>query len=124
MAETFYAEHSGKPYFSDLIDYMTSGDVIALCLARKDGIDFWRYLLGPTRVSEARKLEKRKTIRGIFGDPYNDMYNACHGSDSPESSEREIEIVFPHILYGEGGGLDSAGDSVDFVKQVNIFSLG
>ena len=117
MAENFYSEHAGKPYFSDLIDYMTSGDVIALCLARKDGIDFWRYLLGPTRVSEARAL-KRKTIRGIFGDPYNDMYNACHGSDSPESSEREIEIVFPHILYGEGGRPSSNGESVDFVKQV------
>ena len=114
MAEKFYAEHKGKPYFDDLIDYITSGDVIALCLARKDGIDFWRYLLGPTRVSDARQV-KRQTIRGIFGDPYNDMYNACHGSDSPESSEREIEIVFPHILFGDGPRPNSGED---FLKQV------
>jgi hypothetical protein len=69
-------------------------------------------------VTEARAL-KRKTIRGMFGDPYNDMYNACHGSDSPESSEREIEIVFPHILYGDGERPDSGRESVDVLKQVN-----
>ena len=64
VAEIFYSDHVTKPFFDDLIDYMTSGDVIALCLARKDGIEFWRYLLGPTRVSEARAL-KRRTIRGM-----------------------------------------------------------
>ena len=61
---------------------------------------------------------KRKTIRGLFGDPYNDMYNAAHGSDSPESSEREIEIIFPHILYGDGPRPGSGQDSGDFLKQV------
>ena len=42
MAEAFYAPHKHKPYFDDLIDYMTSGDTIGLCLARKDGIEHWK----------------------------------------------------------------------------------
>ena len=50
-------------------------------------------------MSEARKVAP-DSIRAIFGDPNNDNRNACHGSDSPQSAEREIEIIFPHILRG------------------------
>lgn len=99
-AERFYAEHRAKYFYKDLIDYITSGELIAFCLARKNGVDHWRKLMGPTRVSEAvRKYPN--SIRAMYGDPYNDIINAVHGSGSPEASEREIEIVFPHILHGE-----------------------
>jgi len=50
-AELFYNEHRGKKFFSDLVDYITSGDVVALCLAREDGVRKWRELLGPTRYA-------------------------------------------------------------------------
>lgn len=99
MAESFYGQHQGADFFRDLIDYMISGDVIALCLARKNGINHWRSVLGPTKVSQAIKTQP-ESIRAQFGDPMNDMHNACHGSDSPESSEREIELIFPHIIHG------------------------
>ena len=56
-----------------------------------------RQVLGPTKVSEARK-KAPNSIRANFGDRRNDSWNACHGSDSSESAEREIEIIFPQIL--------------------------
>jgi len=99
-AEKFYEEHRHKHFFEDLIDYITSGEVIALCLARKNGVAHWRKVIGPSRVSAAVR-NYPDSLRAIYGDPYNDSINAVHGSDSPEASEREIEIVFPHILHGE-----------------------
>ena len=58
------------------------------------------YFSGPTKVSEARK-KSPQSIRALYGDLSNDMKNACHGSDSPPNAEREIEIIFPHILHDE-----------------------
>ena len=55
---------------------------------------------GPTKVSEARK-KSPNSIRALYGDQSNDMKNACHGSDSPPNAEREIEIIFPHILHDD-----------------------
>ena len=49
-AEKFYEEHHHKHFFDDLIDYITSGEVIALCLARKHGVAHWRKVIGPSRV--------------------------------------------------------------------------
>jgi len=51
--ELFYNEHRGKKFFSDLVDYMTSGDIVALCLAKEDGVRKWRELIGPTRYVQA-----------------------------------------------------------------------
>jgi nucleoside diphosphate kinase len=99
LAELFYAEHKDKPFFGKLIDYITSGPVVGMCLARKDGIRHWGRVLGPTKVSDA-KAKAPSSIRAMFGDPKNDSHNVCHGSDSPGSAEREIEIIFPHILRG------------------------
>ena len=99
LAELFYSEHQSKPFFDGLINYITSGPVVAMCLARNNGVQHWRQVLGPTKVSEARKKDPY-SIRAIFGDPKNDSRNACHGSDSAASAEREIDIIFPHILKG------------------------
>lgn len=54
MAEEFYAEHSGKPFYPGLVEFMTSGPVVALVLAKADAIKAWRELMGPTDVFEAR----------------------------------------------------------------------
>lgn len=100
LAELFYANHGDAAYFEDLIDYVTSGPVIGMVLARQDGLAHWQRVLGPTRPSEARR-KSPNSIRAMFGHPHNDFRNACHGSDSPSSAEREIEIIFPHILQQE-----------------------
>ena len=121
-AARFYENHQKSSHFEDLINYITSGEVIALCLAGKDGINHWRRVLGPARPSEARILAPT-SIRAQFGDLDNDAHNAAHGSDSPESSEREIEIVFPHILHGEANreidrNVDmQAGPDKDYLKK-------
>ena len=86
-------------WLQTVINYITSGPVVAMCLARNNGVQHWRQVLGPTKVSEARKKDPY-SIRAMFGDPKNDSRNACHGSDSAASAEREIDIIFPHILKG------------------------
>lgn len=104
--EEFYAEHRGKPFYSYLVDYMTSGDVLALILAGEEAISQWRNVLGPTRVSQACQ-EAPESLRARFGDPANDSHNAVHGSDSLMSAQREIKFFFPDltlepVLTGEG----------------------
>jgi len=116
LAEEFYQEHEDKPFFRALIEYMTSGDCMALVLGRPDGIDHWRRLIGPTRVSEARKTAP-KSIRAQFGDPDNDSRNAVHGSDSYEAAGREIDLLFPTIT-GDADGINFGNGLQDAVKEV------
>lgn len=91
-AEEFYGEHRGKAFFDDLIGFMTSGKVIVLCLEKFDAIRAWRLEMGPTDSELARKIAPT-SIRALFG--LNNQQNACHGSDSLLSSEREINFWFP-----------------------------
>ena len=62
----------------EMVDYLSSGEVVALCLAAPDGINRWRRVLGPTRPSEARLLAPN-SIRALYGDTDNDFHNAAHG---------------------------------------------
>ena len=103
LAEEFYEEQKEQPFFRDLIDYMTSGDCMALCLAKDNGIAHWKSMMGPSKVSEARKTAS-KSIRAVFGDSSNDMKNAVHGSESPRSAGREIDLIFPSILGDSEAG--------------------
>ncbi|XP_064083613.1 nucleoside diphosphate kinase homolog 5-like [Macrobrachium rosenbergii] len=105
-AEEFYAEHRGKPFYESLVQYMSSGEVLAFILAGDDAITHWRSVLGPTKVSQARQ-QAPDSIRARFGDPNNDSHNAAHGSDSVTSAQREIKFFFPDLtleagLTGEG----------------------
>ena len=92
QAEEFYAEHAGKPFFSKLIDFMTSGPIWALELQGAGAIKGWRTLMGPTNTLTAQ-LEAPESIRAQFGT--DGTRNATHGSDSPTSAEREISFHFP-----------------------------
>jgi nucleoside-diphosphate kinase len=79
QAETFYAEHRGKPFFEGLIQFMTSGPVIGLELVQENAIRRWRALLGPTNTQTAKE-QAPNSLRARFGT--NGTKNACHGSDS------------------------------------------
>lgn len=93
-AANFYDEHKGKPFFGELLDYLTSGPVIALELMGEDCVKKWRACLGPTNSLKA-KQDAPNSIRAIYGT--DGTKNACHGSDSPSSSARELEFFFgPH----------------------------
>lgn len=87
-AEIFYAEHKGKPFFTDLVNYVTSGPVVALNLEKENAIADWRELIGTTDPAQARP----GTIRKMFAE--SKSKNAVHGSDSPEAAERELKLFF------------------------------
>ncbi len=87
-ARRFYAEHQGQPYFEPLIDFMTSGPILAQVLEGDDAIAKNREIMGKTNSPEAAP----GTIRRDFGE--NNRRNAVHGSDSVQSAEREIAFFF------------------------------
>jgi len=88
MAEGFYAVHRERPFFGDLVEFMTSGPVVALVLEGPDAIKRWRDLMGPTNSNEA----PAGTVRGDFGTDIE--RNASHGSDAPETAALEIPYFF------------------------------
>lgn len=97
LARKHYAEHIGKPFFHSLLQYITSGPVIALVVEGENAISCMRELIGPTNPKNAPP----GTIRGDLRDPTvsdNDqtMYNLIHGSDSPSSAARELSLFFPN----------------------------
>ena len=87
IAENFYAEHSKKPFFNDLVDFITSGPAIVQILQGESCISNYRDLMGATNPAEA----KEGTIRKKYAE--STSKNAVHGSDSKDSAEREIEIM-------------------------------
>ena len=87
-AEAFYDVHRGKPFFDSLIAYITSGPVVPTVLAGENAIARVRELMGATDPAQADS----GTIRRKFGESIE--RNAVHGSDSPTSARREIDVVF------------------------------
>jgi nucleoside-diphosphate kinase len=88
LAEEHYGEHREKPFFPELVEFITSGPVVVARLEGENAIDVWRTLMGPTDPSSAPP----GTIRGDFGLEITE--NIVHGSDSPESAERELKLFF------------------------------
>ncbi|HEV7735679.1 MAG TPA: nucleoside-diphosphate kinase [Candidatus Binatia bacterium] len=94
-AQRFYAVHSERKFFPDLVKFMTSGPVFVGVLEADGAIKRWRDLMGPTDSTKAPK----GTIRGEFGTDVEQ--NASHGSDAPETARAEIAFFFPgHELPG------------------------
>ena len=85
----FYAEHKGRPFYDDLVKFMTSGPVMVQVLEGEDAIAKNRELMGATNPQEAAE----GTIRADFAETID--ANAVHGSDSPESAAREVAYFFP-----------------------------
>ncbi|MCX7027593.1 MAG: nucleoside-diphosphate kinase [Spirochaetes bacterium] len=88
LAEKHYAEHKAKFFFGELVDYITSGPVIAMVLEGEEAIALLRRLCGSTKPLEASP----GTIRGDYAMHTN--FNIIHASDSPESARREIGLFF------------------------------
>ena len=87
-AETHYAPHKGKPFYDGLVKFMTSSPVVVLALQGKNAIAICRKMMGATFGSNAEP----GTIRGDFG--VSNSFNLIHGSDSPESAQRELGLFF------------------------------
>ena len=84
----FYAEHEGKPFYEELVEFMTSGPVVVQVLEGENAIKANRELMGATNPDDAAP----NTIRADFAEAMN--RNTVHGSDSPESAAREISYFF------------------------------
>lgn len=89
MAQTFYSAHKEKPFFGELVSYITSGPVVAAVLEGENVIEKTRQINGAT---DPKKAEKG-TIRGDYGIGITN--NTIHASDSPQSFEKEVKVVFP-----------------------------
>jgi nucleoside-diphosphate kinase len=90
-ARRHYAEHEGKPFFGELVDFITSGPLVALVLEGQDAVKAARQLIGATNPLEAAP----GSIRGDFAIEVGT--NMVHGSDSPESGQREVALWFPEL---------------------------
>jgi nucleoside-diphosphate kinase len=88
QAAANYVEHQGKPFYDGLVEYITSGPVVKMVLVGPNAVAVCRKLMGATNPADAAP----GTIRGDFGLVMD--ANVIHGSDSPESAEREIAIFF------------------------------
>ncbi len=92
---THYAEHEGKPFFEPLVEFMMSGPIVAIVAERNRVIEGFRKLAGATDPT----IAEPGTIRGDLARDQGTkvVQNIVHGSDSPESADREINIFFPEL---------------------------
>ncbi len=88
QAEGFYAEHQGKEFFTDLVEYMMSAPIVALVLEKENAVKDYRTLIGSTDP----QIAAEGTIRRDFA--LSKRHNSVHGSDSQESAKREIAYFF------------------------------
>jgi nucleoside-diphosphate kinase len=91
LAERHYAEHAEKPFFGDLVDFITGGPLVAFVLEGHEAVTAARQVIGATNPLEA----DAGSIRGELG--LEVQTNLVHGSDSGESAEREIGLFFPDL---------------------------
>jgi nucleoside-diphosphate kinase len=89
VAKQHYAEHEGKPFFDDLVRFITSGPLVAICVEGPEAVTAVRTLMGPTNPVAAAP----GSIRGDYG--LEIEKNLVHGSDSAESAVRELALFFP-----------------------------
>ncbi len=92
MAHKLYEEHKERPFFGEMVSFITSGPVVLMALEKEDAIKGWRELMGATNPTQAEPGTLRKRFGASIGN------NAVHGSDKPESAARELGIFFAHEL--------------------------
>lgn len=91
VAETHYAEHEGKPFFGELVEFITSGPLVAMLVEGPDAVRGVRNLMGATNPIEATPGSLRGDFCTLVGE------NLVHGSDSAESAAREAALFFPNL---------------------------
>jgi nucleoside-diphosphate kinase len=91
LAERHYAEHEGKPFYEELVSFITSGPLVAMVLEGEQAVDAARQVIGATNPLEASP----GSIRGDYAIEVG--HNMVHGSDSVSSASREVELFFPEL---------------------------
>lgn len=88
QAGQFYEVHKGRPFYNNLVSFMSSGPVLVMVLEGENAISYYREVMGATNPEDAYP----RTIRAEFGESID--HNAVHGSDAPETAQREIAFFF------------------------------
>ncbi|KAI4477029.1 hypothetical protein M0804_013030 [Polistes exclamans] len=97
QASEFYSDNYGEIGFAHLVAYMSSGPIIVLVLSKNHALQDWRFIIGPTKVAEAR-LYFPDSVRAKYGQRGDDFKNAVHGSSTHEKAEKEIHYFFPESI--------------------------
>jgi len=92
LAEVFYGVHKERPFFGELVTFVTSAPVIIMALYKDNAVESWRELIGATDPAKAAE----GTIRKLFGTSVGN--NAVHGSDSSETALTELDLFFPDLF--------------------------
>jgi len=92
QAEVFYGVHKSRPFFGELVEFISSGPVVLLALQKAEAIAAWRTLMGATNPAQAAEGTIRKEFAKSIGE------NAVHGSDAPETAQFELVIFFPELV--------------------------
>jgi nucleoside-diphosphate kinase len=95
LAERHYSEHRQRPFFDELIEFITRGPLVAMVLQGEGAVEAARQVIGATDPLEAAP----GSIRGDFATEVT--FNLVHGSDSPQMAEREVALFFPELARGE-----------------------
>lgn len=90
QAQKFYEVHKDKPFYDELVEYMTSGPCVPMALEKDNAVEDYRKLIGATDPAQAED----GTIRKLYAK--NKQFNAVHGSDSNENAEKEIAFFFSY----------------------------
>jgi nucleoside-diphosphate kinase len=88
QAKSFYEVHKERPFYNDLVEYMTSGPCVPIALEKENAVEDYRKLIGATDPAQAAE----GTVRKLYA--RNKQFNAVHGSDSDENAEKEIAFFF------------------------------
>jgi nucleoside-diphosphate kinase len=91
QAEAFYAVHKERGFYGELVEFMISGPVVVMTLAKDGAIKAWRDLMGATNPAQAEP----NTMRRLYGTSVGE--NATHGSDAPETAAVEVKFFFPEL---------------------------
>ncbi len=91
LGEAFYEVHKERPFFQELVTFISSGPVVALVLEKEDAVPAWRTLMGATNPAQADE----NSLRALYGTSIGN--NATHGSDAAETAAVEIALVFPEL---------------------------
>jgi len=91
QAQAFYAVHAGRPFFDELVEFMTEGPIVAMALEGEDGVARWRGVMGATDPAEA----EAGTIRADLGESKG--RNCTHGSDSVDNAALEMKFFFAEL---------------------------
>jgi nucleoside-diphosphate kinase len=91
-AEKFYAVHAARPFFGEMINFVTSGPVVIMALKKDNAVVEWRTLMGATNPKDAAEGTVRKRYGTSIGS------NAAHGSDAAETAAYELGLFFPDLV--------------------------